>query len=128
MPQQEKHNDNTMSNSERWMYRLQRLPIVKQYKVSTVIAFIGLLLVNKGRAISLERGMKIVKQSKLNLKIEGNSAIPCVNIVQAMIALVIYKRQLLEKFFANQELEVWNDEIAAPLFDIMYEMSEVYRV
>lgn len=128
MSQQEKHNDNTMSNSERWMYRLQRLPIVKQYKVSTVIAFIGLLLVNKGRAISLERGMKIVKQSKLNLKIEGNSAIPCVNIVQAMISLVIYKRNLLEKFFANQELEVWNDEIAAPLFDIMNEMSEVYKI
>lgn len=128
MPQPEKRNDNTMSNNERWMYRLQRLPIVKQYKVSSVIAFIGLLLVNKGRAISIERGMKIVKQSKLNLKIEGNSAIPCVNIVQAMIALVIYKRQLLEKFFANQELEIWNDEVAAPLFDIMYEISKVYKI
>ena len=128
MPTPKKPKEITNSKKEQWMYRLQRLPIVQQYRVSTVIAYIGLQMCNKGKAVEFNRAMKIVLKSKLHLKIESNSAIPCNNILKAMIHLAIYKRELLTKFYNNEDLEVWRDETAAPLFDILKEINEVYKI
>lgn len=126
MSQQKKQND-TISN-QKLLNRLYRLDIVKNYPIEVVIAYIGLNLVNKGKAVNLARGLKIIQQSKLHKKIEANSAIPCVNILEAMIHLVIYKRQLFEKLFSDDKLEVWSDETIAPLLDIAFDISKEYLI
>lgn len=126
MSQQKKPND-TISN-QRLLNRLYRLDIVKNYPVEVVIAYIGLNLVNKGKAVGLARGLKIIQKSNLHKKIEANSAIPCVNILEAMIHLVIYKRQLFEKLFSDDKLEVWSDETIAPLLDIAFDISKEYLI
>lgn len=108
--------------------RLKRLPIVQQLNVSEFIAFIGLLLVNKGQPITIAQGIKIIKHSKLDKKIKYNLHIPCSNVLEALIHLVILKRKLITKFISNPTLEIWQDETAAPLFDIMKTISEIYKV
>ena len=108
--------------------RLKRLPIVQQLTIPEVIAYIGLLLVNKGNPIKVTQGIRIIKHSKLDKKIMYNLHIPCTNILEAMIHLVILKRKLLNKFISNPTLEIWEDEVTAPLFDIMKQITEVYKV
>lgn len=111
------------------MMRLRRLPMVNHLRVSEIIAYLGLILVNKGNPIPLGKGLRIIKKSKLDLKIEGNSYIPCGNILDAMIHLVIYKRKLINKFIEHEnDYPVWDDEIAAPLLDILKTISEIYKV
>lgn len=111
------------------MLRLLRLPIVKHLKVSEIIAYLGLILVNKGNPIPLGKGLRIIKKSKLDLKIEANSYIPCENILDALIHLVIYKRELFNKFLKHEDdYPVWEDEVAAPLLDIMKTISEIYKI
>lgn len=126
MSQQKKQND-TISN-QKLLNRLYRLDIVKNYPIEVVIAYIGLNLVNKGKAVDLARGLKIIQQSKLHKKIEANSVIPCVNILEAMIHLVVYKRKLFEKLFSDDKLEVWSDETIAPLLDIAFDISKEYLI
>lgn len=111
------------------MMRLRRLPMVNHLQVSEIIAYLGLILVNKGNPIPLGKGLRIIKKSKLDLKIEGNSYIPCENILDAMIHLVIYKRQLINQFIEHEnDYPVWEDEIAAPLLDMLKTISEIYKV
>lgn len=128
---QPKKQKEIITLKQKWLNRLYRLELVKNYKVSVVIAYIGLQIVNKHKSeycIEVNKALTIISKSKLNLKIEANSAIPCCNILKALISLVIYKRKLLEYFFSHPELPVWNDDTAAPLFDIMQEISKVYKV
>lgn len=108
--------------------RLKRLPIVQQLTVPELLAYIGLLLVNKGNPIPLGQGIRIVKHSKLDKKIEYNLHMPCSNVLEALIHLVILKRKLIVKFISNPTLEIWEDETAAPLFDIMKQISDIYKV
>lgn len=111
------------------MLRLLRLPIVKHLKVSEIIAYLGLILVSKGQPIALGKALRIIKKSKLDLKIEANSYIPCENILDAMIHLVIYKRELFNQFLKHEDdYPVWEDEVAAPLLDIMKTISEIYKI
>lgn len=111
------------------MMRLRRLPMVNHLRVSEIIAYLGLILVNKGNPIPLGKGLRLIKKSKLDLKIECNSYIPCENILDAMIHLVIYKRELINKFIEHEnDYPVWDDEIAAPLLDILKTISEIYKV
>lgn len=108
--------------------RLLRLNIVKALSVEKVVAYIGLLLVNKGNLITVPQALRIIEHSKLDLKISANSAIPCNNILDAIIHLVVYKRKLLKFFFTNQNLPVWNYEHSGLLFDIMYDISKIYKI
>lgn len=124
---QQMKQENTITNQQ-LLYRLHRLPIVQQCKVSEILAYIGLQLVNKGKALPIGQALRIVRQSKLDKKIAHNVYLPCVNILEGLICMVIYKRKLLNKFFAHPDYEVWNDEHAAPLFDIMFELSKVYKI
>lgn len=111
------------------MMRLRRLPMVTHLRVEEIIAYIGLILVNKGNPIPLGKGLRIIKKSKLDLKILANGSIPCENILEAIIHLVIYKRKLVETFIKHEnDFPVWEDEIAAPLLDIMKIISEIYLV
>lgn len=111
------------------MLRLLRLPIVKHLKVSEIIAYLGLILVSKGQPIALGKALRIIKKSKLDLKIEANSYIPCENILDALIHLVIYKRKLFNTFLEHEnDFPVWEDEVAAPLLDIMKIISEIYKI
>lgn len=111
------------------MLRLLRLPIVKHLQVSEIIAYLGLILVNKGQPIALGKALRIIKKSKLDLKIEANSYIPCENILDALIHLVIYKRELFNKFLEHEDdFPVWEDEVAAPLLDIIKTISEIYKI
>lgn len=111
------------------MLRLLRLPIVKHLKVSEIIAYLGLILVSKGQPIALGKALRIIKKSKLDLKIEANSYIPCENILDALIHLVIYKRELFNQFLKHEDdYPVWEDEVAAPLLDIMKIISEIYKI
>lgn len=126
MSQQKKQKVNI--TNRKLLNRLLRLAIVKALPVEKVIAYIGLLLVNKGNIITVPQALRIIEHSKLHLKIKVNSAIPCDNILDALIHLVVYKRKLLEYYFANQDLPVWNYEHSAPLFDIMYDISRIYKI
>lgn len=111
------------------MLRLLRLPIVKQLQVSDIIAYLGLILVNKGQPIDLGKALRIIKKSGLGLKIKVNLYIPCENILDALIHLVIYKRELFNKFLEHEDdFPVWKDEVAAPLLDIMKTISEIYKI
>lgn len=111
------------------MLRLRRLPIVTHLRVSEIIAYLGLILVNKGQPIALGKALRIIKKSKLDLKIEANSYIPCENILDALIHLVIYKRKLFNTFLEHEDdYPVWEDEVAAPLLDIMKIISEIYKI
>lgn len=127
MSQQKKQKPNI--TNRQLMLRLLRLPMVKHLKVSEIIAYLGLILVNKGKPILLSQALRIVKRSKLDLKIEANSYIPCENILDALIHLVIYKRELFNKFLEHEnDYPVWDDEYAAPLLDIMKIISEIYKI
>lgn len=126
MSQQKKQKVNI--TNRKLLSRVLRLDIVKALPVEKVIAYIGLLLVNKGNIITVPQALRIIEHSKLHLKIKANSAIPCNNILDAIIHLVVYKRKLLEYYFANQDLPVWNYEHSAPLFDIMYDISRIYKI
>lgn len=126
MSQQKKSNQN-ITNAQ-LLFRLKRLAIVRQFKVSTLIAYIGLNLVNKGKVVPVSQGLKIIKKSKLDLKIENNINIPCVNVLDAMIHLVIYKRKLINHFIKHPEYEVWEDEVTGPLFDILEQISKIYKI
>lgn len=115
--------------NRRLMMRLLRLPMVKHLRVSEIIAYLGLILVNKGQPIALGKGLRIIKKNKLDLKIEANSYIPTENILEALIHLVIYKRELINKFIEHEnDYPVWEDEVAAPLLDIMKTISKIYKV
>lgn len=123
-PRKQKVN---ISNAQ-LLFRLERLSIVNKFKVSTIIAYIGLNLVAKGKVVPLGQGLKIIKKSKLDLKIESNVNIPCINILEALIHLVIYKRDLINHFIKHPEYEVWDDEVTAPLFDILEIITKIYRI
>lgn len=126
MSTQKKQKVNT--TNRQLLYRLKRLPIVHQISISELIAYVGLLLVNHGDTIDYPSALRIIHKSNLHKKIEANSAIPTTNLLEALIYLVIYKRNLVNEFINNQDYEVWSDEIAAPLFDIIQELSEIYKV
>ena len=126
MSQQKKQKVNITKQALLW--RLKRLPITHQVTIAEFIAFIGLILVNHGRAIDFTTALRIIHKSKLHLKIKANSAIPCHNILDALIHLVVFKRKLCNEFFENTEYEIWQDEIIAPIFDIMYDISKIYKV
>lgn len=126
MSQQKKQKVNI--TNRQLLSRLKRLPIVQQLNVSEFLAFIGLLLVNKGQPITIAQGYRIIKHSKLDMKIEHNMHIPCYNYLEALIHLVILKRKLITKFINNPTLEIWQDETAAPVFDIMKDIMGIYKI
>lgn len=126
MSQQKKQKVNI--TNRQLLSRLKRLPIVQQLNVSEFLAFIGLLLVNKGQPITIAQGYRIIKHSKLDKKIEYNLHIPCSNVLEALIHLVILKRKIITKFINNSTLEIWQDETAAPIFDIMEDIMEIYKI
>ena len=97
-------------------------------KPEFITAYLGLIICNQGKAISLSKATKIIKNSKLDLKLVKANNIPFVNIVETLIFLLIYKRPLFEIIFSDRTLPIWQDEIAAPLLDIMYDISRIYKV
>lgn len=126
MSQQKKSRQN-ITNAQ-LLFRLERLAVVRQLRVATLIAYIGLNLVNKGKVVPIGKGLKIIKNYKLDLKFENNINIPCVNVLEALIHLVIYKRKLINHFIKHPEFEVWNDEVTGPLFDILEQISKIYAI
>lgn len=106
--------------------RLERLGFTL-IRPDMFLAFVGLQLVANGRAIPVERAANIIKKSKLNLKLRAGGC-PVDNILEGLVYITIYKRELLQKFFDNKELEVWQNEITAPIFDILEELSRIYKI
>lgn len=91
------------------------------------LAYLGLQLVNKGSVIDIDRAMKIIHDTHLDEKMHS-TAIPCENIVEGLIYMTVYKRELISRFLDNPEFEVWEDELTGPLFDILKDLSEVYKL
>lgn len=116
------------TTNKQLMERLRRLQIVTTWSVPEFIAYVALLLVNRGKPIKLDRAVMMINTYALDDKIIKNTPIPTNNVLEALIVLVIYKRDLLQSFFEDKELEVWNDETTAPIFDIMYEISRIYKI
>lgn len=108
--------------------RLRRLPIVQRLSVPEFVAFVALLLVHKGKPIELEYGIRVIHRFKLHHKLECNSAIPTVNALEALIHIVVYKRKVLNHYFEHKEYPIWEDEIAAPIFDILEQLSKIYLI
>lgn len=108
--------------------RLRRLPIVQTLDTPKLIAYIGLNMVNKGKVVYYAQGVRIINHSKLDYKLIKAGTIPFDNLLEAMIYLVVTKRKKLKYFFNNKDLEVWSNEITAPLFDILEELSKIYNI
>lgn len=108
--------------------RLRRLPIVQTLDTPKLIAYIGLNMVNKGKVVYYAQGIRIINHSKLDYKLVKTGEIPFDNLLEAMIYLVVTKRKKLEYFFNNKDLEIWSNEITAPLFDILEELSRIYNI
>lgn len=106
--------------------RLDRLGFL-DIKPDIFLAFVGLNLVARGKVITAQRAASIIKKSKLNLKLKASGA-PVENILEGLIYITIYKRELLNDFFTHREYPVWNDEVVGPIFDIMYELSRIYKI
>lgn len=106
--------------------RLDRLGFL-DIKPDIFLAFVGLNLVARGKVITAQRAASIIKKSKLNLKLKASGA-PVENILEGLIYIVIYKRELLNEFFTHREYPVWEDEVVGPIFDILYELSRIYKI
>lgn len=124
MSQPKKQKANITTRSLFW--RLRRLPITHQLSVSEFGAYVGILLVSKGLPVDVASALRVIHKSKLHEKLKNH--IPTNNYLECLIYIVIYKRKLVNKFLSNSTLEIWNDEIAAPIFDLMKEISEIYKV
>ena len=110
---QPKKSKDTITNYAIY-YRLDRLGFTK-LPLDIFLAYVGLQLVNRGKVVGLKRAFKIIKETKLNEKIQ----VPQENIIESLIYLVIWKRKLIQTFIEHPEYDVWNDEITAPLFEIL---------
>ena len=106
--------------------RLDRLGFL-DIKPDIFLAFVGLNLVARGKVITAQSAASIIKKSKLNLKLKASGA-PVENILEGLIYIVIYKRELLNDFFTHREYPVWDDEVVGPIFDILYELSRIYKI
>lgn len=126
MSQQKKQKVNI--TNRKLLERLLRLSIVKTCKIEVVVAYIGLLLVSGDRLIPFPSALRIIHASNLHNKIKYGSSIPCKNILEALIHLVIHKRKLLDHIFNNPNHKYWSSEVAGPLFDIMYDISKIYKL
>lgn len=126
MSQQKKQKVNI--TNRQLLQRLRRLPITTQCSIPEILAYIGLLLVNKGKRLSLPQALRIIHNSKLHTRIIKSLHIPTLNILESLIWLSICKRDLLKQFFKHQEYEIWDDEVAAPLFDVMYDILRKYQI
>lgn len=106
--------------------RLDRLGFL-DIKPDIFLAFVGLNLVARGKVVTAQRAASIIKKSKLNLKLKASGA-PVENILEGLIYIVIYKRELLNDFFTHREYPIWDDEVVGPIFDILYELSRIYKI
>lgn len=114
--------------NQQLLFRLMRLDVARRVPIDVFIAYIGLQLVNHGKVVPFSKAIKVIKKSKLNNTVKYKSGIPCENILEALIHLVIYKRKLVAEIVNNEAAEIWDDELAAPIFDIMKDIMEIYKV
>lgn len=126
MSQQKKQKVNIAN--QQLLFRLLRLDVASKIPIDVFIAYIGLQLVNHGKVVPFSKAIKIIKKSKLNNVVKYKSGIPCENILEALIHLVIYKRKLVKEIVDNEAAEIWNDELAAPIFDIMKDIMDIYKI
>lgn len=117
-----------ITTNRQLLERLYRLQIVRALSVPKLVAYIGLNLVNKGKAIPVAKALKIIGKSKLDKKLIKGDIIPLENVLEALIYITIMKRELLKFFLDNKDLEIWSDENIAPILDIMQELSEIYKI
>ena len=92
------------------------------------MAYCGLLLVSRGKKVTLPRAMAIIKESKLDLKLLKNTNIPTTNKIESLIYLVITRRQLLNSLCTDKTLAIWSDETAKGMLELLEEISKVYRI
>lgn len=114
--------------NQQLLFRLMRLDVACKIPIDVFIAYVGLQLVNHGKVVAFSKAMKIIKKSKLNNTIKYKSGIPCENILEALIHLTIFKRKLVKEIIDNEAAEIWDDELAAPIFDIMKDIMEIYKI
>ena len=114
--------------NQQLLFRLMRLDIARRVPIDVFIAYIGLQLVNHGKVVPFSKAIKVIKKSKLNNTVKYKSGIPCENILEALIYLVIFKRKLVKEIIDNEAAEIWDDELAAPIFDIMKDIMEIYKI
>lgn len=124
MSQQKKQKVNITNRTLLW--RLRRLPITHQLSVAEFGAYIGILLVSKGDVIDLASALRVIHKAKLHEKLKKH--VPTENYLDCLIYIVIYKRELVNKFLSDESLNIWQDEITAPIFDIMKNIAEIYKV
>ena len=114
--------------NQQLLFRLMRLDIARRVPIDVFIAYIGLQPVNHGKVVPFSKAIKVIKKSKLNNTVKYKSGIPCENILEALIHLVIFKRKLVKEIVDNEAAEIWDDELAAPIFDIMKDIMEIYKI
>lgn len=124
---QHKNVSETITNSQ-LLIRLLKLDIVRRLPVATFIAYVCLQLLNHGKVVPFTKAVKIIKSKGLDKVVKKNPCLPTDNVLEALIFLVIYKRKLCQEIFDQPECEIFENEITAPLFDIMETISKIYKV
>ena len=123
---QQKKEKASITNKEIYN-RLVRLGFDK-VPTDFFVAYVGLNLVARGKAVSLTKAYSIIMKSHLDELVRTNSDIPCENKIEALIYIAILKRNLIQELVDNQEAEIWLDEQVAPLLDILQELIRIYRI
>ena len=126
MSQQKKQED-SITNAQ-ILLRLLKLDVVRRLPTATFLAYVCLQLLNHGKVVPFTTAIKIIKQKKLDVIVKKNPCLPTGNVLEGLIFLVIYKRKLCQAIFDMPEAEIWENEITAPLFDIMETLSKIYKV
>lgn len=122
---QQKKQKNTITTRQIYE-RLRRLGFTK-CKPDWFLAYAALLLCNRGKVVELVRADKIIKSYELDKRLL-KIGVPTENLVEGLIYIVIYKRELLSKFLNSPTLEVWQNEVTAPIFDLLKQINGTYRV
>lgn len=106
--------------------RLYRLGWHK-VKPAVFLAYVALQLVNKGDVVPMPKAVRCIKKYNMD-KTLGKIGVPTINMLEGLIYITIYKRELCKTFIDNPKLPIWEDQLTAPIFDIIKDIMKVYKL
>ena len=121
----QKKQKNIITNRQLYE-RLYRLGWHK-VKPAVFLAYVALQLVNKGNVVPMPKAVRCIKKYNMD-KTLGKIGVPTTNMLEGLIYITIYKRELCKTFIDNPNLPIWEDQLTAPIFDIIKDIMKVYKL